>query len=60
MDKRIRSKLSHVREEISVAYANGLTLRELAKIHNVSPSTIRNLLISNDKPRRKPGRRKKQ
>ena len=39
-------KLDLVREPVLTAYRNGVSLEEIAKCHNVSKGTVRNLLKS--------------
>ena len=59
MDKRIFRRLDLVADQIIQGYRNGLTLIELGSLHEASPGTIRNLLMSHGEPRRDRGRRKK-
>lgn len=57
-DKRYFKKLELVSEQIAEAYKNGMTLEEIATLHECSLGTVRNILISNGVERRKRGRRK--
>lgn len=50
-------KLAIAHQEVIAGYNNNLTIRELGKLHGVSPGTIRNCLIANDVKLRKRGRR---
>ena len=56
---RLRNKLSTVHEPVIEAYRNGATIRAIADIYNVSPGTVRNLLIEEGETMRSRGRRKK-
>jgi len=56
-DKRYLKKLEYLSETIVEAYNNGMTLQHIASLYDCSQGTIRNLLISNDVPRRKRGRK---
>lgn len=60
MDKRVLKKLDKVTPQIIEAYTNGTTLEALADLYEVSTGTVRNLLVSNEVPRRRRGRRKKE
>lgn len=51
-------KLDTVRDPILTAYNNGVSMDEIAKAHNVSKGTVRNLLISEGVALRKQGRPK--
>jgi DNA-directed RNA polymerase specialized sigma24 family protein len=55
---RVR-KLQAEEEQIGLSYRSGLTIRELAGFHGVSPGTIRNILRRNGEDLRKRGRRPK-
>jgi IS30 family transposase len=57
-DTRIR--LLQVKEQLATAYKNGWSLREIAKVHNTAPSTIRALLIEEGVEMRKTGKRVKE
>ncbi len=52
-----RKKLAGVIPLVVEGYQNGSTLRELAKIYEVAPGTIRNLLMSEDVDLRARGRK---
>lgn len=59
LDKRIFKKLINLEQTVILAYQNGMTLTELAKLYKVSVGTIANLLEAHNIPRRPRGRRKK-
>lgn len=60
MDRRQLSNKTHnVQEYILEGYNNGMTLTELAVAYNISISTVRNVLVRNNVPRRKKGPNKK-
>lgn len=51
-------KLDTVRNPILTAYNNGVSMDQIAKAHNVSKGTIRNLLVAEGVSLRKRGRPK--
>lgn len=55
---RVAKKLALVKREVIEGYQNGMTLEELAKMNDCSVGTVRNVLIEENVPRRKAGRRK--
>jgi hypothetical protein len=56
-----RSKLWQVSDEVITAYTtNAQTLSQIAKFHDVSTGTVRNLLISKGVTLRQRGRRSAQ
>jgi len=57
-DKRFFKKLELVTEQIITSYNNGMTLEEVAELHQCTAGTVRNLLIANSVARRKQGRKK--
>jgi len=52
--------LLQVKDQITLAYINGWSLRDLATAHITSPGSIRNLLIEEGIEMRQRGRRKKE
>ncbi len=56
---RLKNKLAAHKEQVSEAYSNGATLREIGDIHNVSAGTVRNCLIEQGVSLRPKGRRRK-
>jgi hypothetical protein len=56
----IKRRLLQAVSQITDAYEQGWTLRELAKMHNASPGSIRNLLIEEGVKMRSRGTRKKE
>jgi len=59
MTTRLKNKLATVHEPVIEAYRNGATLRAIADVYDVSPGTVRNLLIAEGEIMRSRGRRKK-
>lgn len=59
MTTRLRNKLATAHEQVTEAYKNGATLRQIGEVHGVSPGTVRNLLRELDVPMRDRGRRRK-
>ena len=57
---KTRQRLLQVKDQISVAYKNGWSLRELAKIHQTSPGSIRAILLELGADMQRPGRKKKE
>lgn len=55
---RVARKLALIKREVIEGYRNGSTLEELAKLNNCSVGTVRNVLVAENEPRRKAGRRK--
>lgn len=55
-----KKKLASVRQLVLTGYDQGATLRELSKIYEVAPGTVRNFLISNGVNLRSRGRRSKE
>ena len=55
---KTKLRLLQVQEQISTAYRNGWTIRNLAVAHDTSPGLVRTVLIESGVPLRKPGRRK--
>jgi Mor family transcriptional regulator len=60
MDRRILKKLETIKEQISLTYTNGETIKSLAKFYNCSTSTIWSILKLNNTPRRKRGPKSKE
>ncbi len=58
MASQLRVKLTTARDQIRDAYRNGATLRQIGDVHEVSPGTVRNLLIEMGETLRPRGRRK--
>jgi lambda repressor-like predicted transcriptional regulator len=56
----IKRRLMQAADQITDAYEKGWTLRELAKVHDASPGSIRNLLIEEGVKMRSRGTRKKE
>jgi hypothetical protein len=56
--RTFKRKLASVKGYIIEGYTYGSTLRDLAITYDVSPGTIRNLLIDNGISLRSPGRRR--
>jgi len=59
MDRRFIKKLSPVADQIESSYLSGMSLAELGKIHNCSPSTVSSILKSRDIVRRRRGPKSK-
>ena len=55
-----KRKLLQVRGQITLAYINGWSLRDLATANITSPGSIRNLLIEEGIALRQRGRQKKE
>ena len=55
-----RKMLDLVEAQVVEGYRNGSTLRELAKVYEVSAGTVRNLLKESGVPMRTRGRRRVQ
>lgn len=55
-----RNKLAAVGSMVIEGYKNGMTLRQLGDLHDVSQASIRNLLKKNSVDLRPRGRRKKE
>jgi len=55
---RVR-KLESIKDVIVASYNLGTSIDLIASTHNVSPGTIRNILIRQNVPLRKQGRRPK-
>lgn len=61
MGRRIaQARLGYAKEEVLHAYANGFSLRDIAKMYKVSSNTVHRYLICNGVKPRKPGRPKKE
>jgi len=58
--RTFKRKLAPVKGYVIEGYSNGATIRDLAITYDVSPGTIRNLLIDNGITLRSPGRRRKE
>jgi transposase-like protein len=54
------TKLAAVQDEVIEAYKNGSTMTEIAKLHDASAGTIRNILDKAKVEIRPRGRRKKE
>jgi transposase-like protein len=59
MTTRLKNKLTIAREQVREAYRNGATLRQIGDVHDVSPGTVRNVLMEMGETLRPRGRRKK-
>jgi hypothetical protein len=55
----LNKKLAMAREQVREAYRNGATLRQIGEVHDVSPGTVRNVLMEMGETLRPRGRRKK-
>ena len=55
-----KRQLLQVKDQITLAYTNGWSLRDLADAHITSPGSIRTLLIEEGVTMRERGRRKKE
>ena len=53
-------KLVLVADQVSEAYKNGMTLREIATLHSVATGTVRNTLIESGIELRSRGRRRNE
>ena len=59
MSTKLTSKLAMVRDQVVEAYNRGATLIELGKAHEVSPGTVRNVLLEEGVEMRSRGRQPK-
>ena len=59
MSKRVR-KLDHLAEQLDAGYRNGMSLTELAELHQVSKGSVRLTLKDFGTPLRKRGRPKQK
>ena len=55
-----KRQLLQIKDQITLAYTNGWSLRDLAGAYKTSPGSIRNLLIEEGVNMRERGRRKKE
>ncbi len=55
-----KRELLQVKDQITLAYTNGWSLRDLAEAYHTSPGSIRTLLIEEGVTMRSRGRRKKE
>ena len=57
MDKRFLKKLEPIADQLVASYESGMSLAELGKIHDCSPSTVSSLLQVKGVVRRRKGPR---
>jgi len=57
--RQMTKKLADIKTELVEAYENGHTVRQIARIYEVAPGTVRNRLLEAGAKLRPTGRRKK-